>query len=125
MRHGDSVKKLSKTYSHRKSLLRNLSTALFKYESIITTVIKAKVLRSFAEKLITKAKKGDLHSIRLISRDIKDKKVIKKLIENIAPRYKNRNGGYTRIYRLGYRKDGSEMAIIELVEEALNTNESK
>lgn len=120
MRHGDKVKKLSRTYSHRKALLRNLAISLFKYESIKTTLAKAKALRPFAEKLITKARNDTIASRRLVFSRIRDKKVLKKLFEDIALRYKNRPGGYTRIYKLGKRiSDGSEMAIIELVEEKL------
>ncbi|MGC8764645.1 MAG: 50S ribosomal protein L17 [Brevinematia bacterium] len=120
MRHGDKVKNLSRTYSHRKALLKNLAISLFKYESIKTTLAKAKALRPFAEKLITKAKKDNVSSRRIVFSKLRKKDVVKKLFEDIAQRYKNRNGGYTRIYRLGYRaNDGSEMAIIELVEELL------
>jgi large subunit ribosomal protein L17 len=120
MRHGDKVKKLSKNTSHRRALLRNLAAALFKYENIQTTVQKAKALRPYAEKIITKAKSGTLPSKRAVNRDIKDRGLLKKLFEDIALRYKNRHGGYTRIYKLGKRmSDGSEMALIELVEESL------
>lgn len=120
MRHGDKLKTLSRTSSHRKSLLKNLATALFKYENITTTVQKAKALRPYAEKLITKAKSDDLAAKRLVSDKIKDRSIVTKLFGDIAKRYQNRNGGYTRIYRLGQRTtDGTEMAIIELVEEAL------
>ncbi len=120
MRHGDKVKKLSRNTSHRKALLKNLAIALFKYENITTTVQKAKALRPFAEKIITKAKVDNIQSKRLVSETIKDRSIITKLFGDIALRYKNRNGGYTRILRLGYRaNDGSEMAMIELVEESL------
>jgi large subunit ribosomal protein L17 len=120
MRHNDKVKRLSRTYSHRKALLKNLAIALFKYESVRTTVEKAKALRPFAEKLITKAKNDTVASRRLVFSKLRDKKIVKKLFEDIAQRYKNRNGGYTRIYRIGTRPgDSSEMAIIELVEELL------
>jgi len=120
MRHGDKVVKLSRTTSHRKALLRNLSEALFKYEAIRTTLPKAKALRSFAEKLITKAKKDTVAARREVFKDIKKTEVLEKLFDDIALRYRNRNGGYTRIYKLGYRAtDGSEMAQIELVEELL------
>ena len=120
MRHGDKVKKLSRNTSHRKALLRNLATSLFKYENITTTIQKAKALRPFAERIITKAKTDSLHHKRMVSDIIKDRAILSKLFSDIALRYKNRNGGYTRIFRLGYRAtDGAEMAIIELVEEAL------
>ena len=121
MRHGDTRNKLSKRIGHRKALMRNLTTQLFKYESIDTTVDKAKALRPYAEKMITRAKVDSVFNKRFISRDIKDRDILKKLFEDIALRYKNRNGGYTRIIRLGYFRagDASEMAKIELVEELL------
>jgi len=120
MKHGDKVKKLSRNTSHRRALLRNLATALFKYESITTTLQKAKALRPYAEKLISKSKIETLQSRRLVAQSIHEKDILKKLFSDIALRYKNRNGGYLRIYKLGFRKtDGTEMAIIELVEEAL------
>lgn len=120
MRHGDKISKLSRNTSHRKALLRNLASALFKYENIQTTIDKAKALRPYAEKIITKAKSDTLASKRAVNADIKDRDILKKLFEDLAQRYKNRNGGYTRIYKLGKRiTDGSEMAIIELVEESL------
>ncbi len=120
MRHGDKGKHLSRTYSHRGALLKNLALSLYKYESIVTTVEKAKALRPFAEKLITKAKNDTVASRRLVFSKLRDKKVVSKLFEDIAKRYMNRNGGYTRIYKLGNRAgDGSEMAMIELVEEKL------
>ncbi len=120
MRHGDKGKHLSRTYSHRGALLKNLALSLYKYESIVTTVEKAKALRPFAEKLITKAKNDTVASRRLVFSKLRDKKVVSKLFEDIAKRYINRNGGYTRIYKLGNRAgDGSEMAMIELVEEKL------
>ncbi|OHD55988.1 MAG: 50S ribosomal protein L17 [Spirochaetes bacterium GWF1_51_8] len=120
MRHGKKVNKLSRTSSHRKALMRNLATALFRYESIKTTIMKAKALRPYAEKIITKVRQDDVAMRRLIARDIQDDEIIKKLFEDIAKRYMNRPGGYTRIFRLGFRaNDGSEMAIIELVPEML------
>jgi len=120
MRHGDKVKNFSRPYSHRHALLKNLALSLFKYESVKTTVEKAKALRPFAEKLITKAKNDTVASRRLVFSRLRDKEIVKKLFEDVAQRYKNRNGGYTRIYRLGHRSgDGAEMAIIELVEELL------
>ncbi len=120
MRHGNKIKKLSKTSSHRRAILRNLATSLFKYENIQTTVEKAKALRPYAEKIITKAKNNTLPAKRAVNQDIRDKLILNKLFEDLALRYKNRNGGYTRIYKLGKRiSDGSEMAMIELVEESL------
>lgn len=120
MKHGDKVKKLSRNTSHRTALYRNMATSLFRYENITTTVEKAKALRPYAEKLITKAKKNTLASKRIVSDSIKDRAIVTKLFNDIAKRYEKRNGGYTRIYRLGYRAtDGAEMALIELVAEEL------
>jgi large subunit ribosomal protein L17 len=120
MKHGDKVKKLSRNTSHRRALLRNLAESLYKYESIKTTIDKAKTLRPYAEKIITKAKTDNLSNRRLIAENIHDKKLQTKLFTDIAKRYANRHGGYTRIYRLGFRAtDGAEMAMIELVEETL------
>lgn len=120
MRHQKTIKKLSRKVGHRRALMNNLAQALFERESIQTTVIKAKAVRSFAEKLITRAKQNTLHAKRIVARYISKREVLVKLFDNIAPRYKNRNGGYTRIMKLGQRSnDGAEMGIIELVEEAL------
>jgi len=98
-------------------MLRNLATSLFRHGRIETTVAKAKELRSFAEPLITKAKRGDLHARRLVARTIQDREVLKKLFDEIGPRYADRPGGYTRVVHLGHRTgDAADMAIIELVE---------
>lgn len=135
MRHQDRKVRLSRTSSHRKALLRNLTLALFKYERIVTTVTKAKALRPYAEKMITRAKNGVIESEKLngekkekeaatvlmnakrfISRDIREQKVLDKIFKDIALRYKTRNGGYTRIIKMGFREtDGAERAIMELV----------
>jgi len=98
-------------------MLSNLAASLFWDGRIETTVTKAKVLRPYAEKLITKARKGTLHDRRMILRHIHDIEVVTKLMDEVAPRYVDRPGGYTRILKLGPRRgDGAEMAIIELVE---------
>jgi large subunit ribosomal protein L17 len=98
-------------------LYRNLVTSLFKHERITTTVPKAKEARILAEKMITFAKKGDLHSRRMAARKLNEPAVLQKLFEEIAPRYNERPGGYTRIMRLGARKgDNAELAILELVD---------
>jgi len=97
--------------------MRNLATSLFVHERIRTTEAKAKELRPFAEKLITLAKRGDLHSRRLAGRHIADGDALHKLFEEIGPRFEGRPGGYTRILKLGARKgDGAELALIELTE---------
>lgn len=116
MRHNRAYRKLGRTNSHRLATLRALSTALFERERIRTTLIKAKELRPFAEKLITKSKRDDLHARRVVMRHIRDKGVAKKLFDTLSPRYVDRPGGYMRILRLGPRiGDGSEMAIVELI----------
>jgi len=116
MRHLKSGRKLGRTTSHRKATLANLASALFEHKSIVTTTPKAKEARSTVERLITFAKKGDLASRRQVLRTIRDKNLVKDLFEKIAPKYSNRNGGYTRIIKIGNRKgDNAPLAIFELV----------
>ena len=116
MRHRNKGRKLSRTHTHRKALLRNMATSLFRHERIETTTAKAKELRPVAERLITLARRGDVHARRLAGRRIQDREVLGKLFDDIAPRYAERPGGYTRILKLGTRKgDGAEMSLIELV----------
>ena len=122
MRHQRVGRKLSRTHTHRKALLRNLATALFEYERIETTLAKAKETRRVAERLITHAKAGvadptkDLHTRRLVARTLRKPDVVRKLFNEIAPWYATRPGGYTRILRTRARLgDGGEMAILELV----------
>ena len=101
---------------HRMALLRNLSTELFRHERIKTTLMKAKELRPFAEKLITLSKRETLHARRLVLRDIHDKDVVSKMFDTISSRFAQRPGGYTRIIKLGPRRgDNAEMALIELI----------
>lgn len=117
MRHLKRGKKLSRTAAHRKALMRNMAVSLFRYKRIETTETKAKVLRSYAERIITRSKRGDLHSRRLVAADINDKAVVRMLFEELAPKYADRNGGYTRILKLGPRKgDAAPMALVELLE---------
>ncbi len=102
--------------SHQRHLLANLATALVEEERVTTTLTKAKELRPFVEKLITKARKGDLHARRQVLRVIRDTDVVTLLFDEVAPRYVDRPGGYTRIVRVGPRRgDGAEMAVVELV----------
>jgi len=118
MRHRVAHRKLGRTTPHRRSLLRNLATALFDKERIRTTLPKAKELRPFAERLITLAKREEnrLHARRLAARDLQDPAVVQKLFDTIGARFATRPGGYTRILHLGPRKgDGAEMAYLELV----------
>jgi len=118
MRHRVGFRKLGRITPHRTALLRNLATALFDRERIRTTLMKAKELRPYAERLITQAKRDDdrLHARRLVAREIHDVTVVKKLFDDLGPRYATRPGGYTRILRLGPRRgDAAEMAIVELL----------
>ena len=116
MRHKKKGRKLNRNPSHRKALFCNMATSLLKYGCIETTTPKAKELRGVTEKLITTAKKGGVHNRRLVFRTIKEQDVLKKLFDEIAPKYLNRNGGYTRVVKSGIRKgDNAPLAIIELV----------
>jgi len=116
MRHKHGYRKLGRTSSHRKALLKNMSIALIKSGKIETTLPKAKELRSYFEKLVTKARVGDANAHRAVFAALQDKESTKKLVNEIAPEYKGRNGGYTRIIRTRIRRgDAAEMAFIELV----------
>jgi large subunit ribosomal protein L17 len=118
MRHRVAHRKLGRLTPHRTALLRNLATSLFDKERIRTTLMKAKELRPFAERIITLAKREDgrLHARRLVARDIQSAPVLRKLFDTLGARYATRPGGYTRILRLGPRRgDGAEMAIVELL----------
>ena len=116
MKHRVAGRKLGRTSMHRIAVLRNLSTELFRHERIRTTLMKAKELRPFAEKLITLSKRETLHARRLVLRDIHDKDVVSKMFDTISSRFAQRPGGYTRIVKLGPRRgDNAEMALIELI----------
>ena len=116
MRHRKKGRQLSRTRSHRKATLRNLATSLFLHERIETTTAKAKELRPFAERLITLARRGDLHARRMVERRIRNRTVADRLFHEIGPRFQARPGGYTRIVKIGHRPgDGAEMAQIELL----------
>lgn len=118
MRHRRIGRKLGVTTKHRKSMFRNMVTDLFRFDRIKTTDMKAKELRRIAEKLITLAKEGTLHKRRQAAAYIRDKDVLKKLFDEIAAKFKDRPGGYTRIIKLGFRRgDNTAVSIIELVEE--------
>ncbi len=118
MRHNKAGRRLGRTTSHRIAMFRNMVTSLLNHERVVTTDSKAKEIRSVAEKMITLGKRGDLHAIRLASSYIREKAVVTKLFSTIAPRYKDRNGGYTRIIKLGQRLgDAAQLSVIELVEE--------
>jgi large subunit ribosomal protein L17 len=126
MRHMKSGKRLGRNTSHRKAMMRNMVTSFFDHEKITTTDVRAKELRKMAEKLITIALRGDLHSRRLVMQVVRDKKVVAKLFDTIAPRYTERPGGYTRIIKLGHRSgDNASLSVIELVEEELTAKPKK
>jgi large subunit ribosomal protein L17 len=125
MRHKVAGKRLGRSTGHRKALRRNLIKDLFRHERIRTTLAKAQAIRGDAERLITRAKKGNslgnadaVHARRWAAARLNEPEVVKKLFEDIAPRYADRPGGYTRIIKLGPRKgDAAEMVLLELVEE--------
>lgn len=117
MRHRKKGRRFNRTAEHRDAMLRNLATALFLHDRVETTTAKAKELRRYAEPLITKAKRGDLHARRMVAREIQDATAVARLFGQVAPRYAERPGGYTRVLHLGHRPgDAAEMSIIELVE---------
>lgn len=118
MRHRVKGRQLSRTAAHKRALMRNMAASLFEHEGITTTVAKAKELRPYAEKLVTLARRGDLHAVRQVERKIKDRAILTKLFKQIGPRFAARPGGYVRILKLGHRPgDGAEMARIELLAE--------
>jgi large subunit ribosomal protein L17 len=117
MKHKIGFNKLNRVPAHRKALIRNMMTVLFKHERIVTTKAKATEVRRFAEKEITRAKADSVHNRRMVARKIQDEAILAKLFTDIAPRFKERAGGYTRILRLGERKhDAADMVVLELVE---------
>lgn len=117
MRHGKKIAKLGRTAPHRKAMLSNMMASLFINERVTTTQTRAKELKRTAERVLTCAKKGDLHARRQVLRIIADKQVVAKLFDELGPRYKSRNGGYTRVIKLGPRRgDGAFMSIVELVD---------
>jgi large subunit ribosomal protein L17 len=118
MRHRAKGRQLSRTSTHKRALLNNMASSLFEHGRVVTTEAKAKELRPFAEKLITLARRGDLHARRLVQRRIKDRDTLGKLFTEIGPRFAARPGGYTRILKLGHRPgDGADIARIELLAE--------
>ena len=116
MRHGAAHRKLGRTTSHRTAMFANMAASLIKHEQITTTLPKAKELRPFVEKLVTLAKKGDLHARRQAISQVRDVPQVGKLFETLGPRYAERNGGYIRIMKAGFRHgDNAPMAVIEFV----------
>lgn len=116
MRHLKGTKKFNKTAAHKKAMFSNLLVSFFSYERVKTTTAKAKELRRLSDRIITRAKEPTLHNKRIVLRKVRNRDVVAKLFDDIAPRYKNINGGYTRIIKLGNRMgDGAELSMIELV----------
>jgi len=116
MRHNRTVRKLGRTAAHRNAMVANMAMSLFRSHAVITTRARASVVRSVAERLITLGKRGDLHARRIASRRVRDRVILKKLFDEIAPQFSTRNGGYTRIIKIGPRKgDGAELARLELL----------
>jgi len=126
MRHNKSGRKLGRNSTHKRAMMRNMATSLFRYGSIQTTLPKAKEIRPYAEKLITRAIDASLADIRIVLSKLTDRSVAHHLVNDIAPHFKDRKGGYLRIIKLGQRKgDGAEMAIIELISEDGDKKETK
>tara|TARA_Y100000741_G_scaffold47025_1_gene32482 strand:- start:613 stop:1005 length:393 start_codon:yes stop_codon:yes gene_type:complete len=123
MRHKKLGRKLSRKSAHRKALMSNLASALITHKKIKTTDAKAKELRRFIEPLVTFAKRGDLHSRRQVLKKIRHKTIVRELFESIGPLYENRNGGYTRIIKLGFRdNDCAPVSIVEFVDMSTNAD---
>jgi len=117
MRHGIAHRKLGRTTSHRTAMFANMAASLIKHEQIVTTLPKAKELRPFVEKLVTLAKKGDLHARRIAISRVRDVEQVGKLFGTLGPRYKARKGGYTRVLKAGFRHgDDAPLAVIEFVD---------
>src|SRR5712691_5474216 len=117
MRHGNAHRKFSRKHEHRRAMFANMCASLIKHEQIVTTLPKAKDLRPIVEKLVTLGKRGDLHARRQAIAQIRDVAMVKKLFEVLGPRYKERNGGYTRVLRAGFRYgDNAPRAVIEFVD---------
>lgn len=121
MRHGNTNRKLNRTSSHRKAMFANMSAALIKHEQIITTLPKAKELRPIVEKLVTLGKRGDLHARRQAIAQVRDETQVRKLFAVLGDRYKDRQGGYIRILKAGFRYgDNAPLAVIEFVDRDVN-----
>jgi large subunit ribosomal protein L17 len=117
MYHGRAKRRFNRTHEHRKAMFANMCQALIKHEQIVTTLPKAKDLRPVVEKLVTLGKRGDLHARRQAIAQIKDVDLVRKLFDVLGPRYKTRNGGYTRVLKAGFRYgDNAAMAVIEFVD---------
>jgi large subunit ribosomal protein L17 len=121
MRHGHAHRKLNRKPEHRRAMFANMAAALIKHEQIVTTLAKAKDLRPIVEKLVTLGKRGNLHARRQAIAQVRDVPMVKKLFDVLAPRYKERNGGYTRVLKAGFRYgDSAPVAVIEFVDRDVN-----
>jgi large subunit ribosomal protein L17 len=117
MRHGAAYRKLGRTTSHRTAMFANMAASLIKHEQIVTTLPKAKELRPFVEKLVTLAKRGDLHARRIAISRVRDQDQVRKLFDTLGPRYREREGGYIRVLKAGFRYgDNAPLAVIEFVD---------
>jgi large subunit ribosomal protein L17 len=117
MRHGKAHRKFNRTAEHRKAMFENMAASLIKHEQIVTTLPKAKDLRPFVEKLVTLGKRGDLHARRQAIAKLQDETIVKKLFDVIGPRYAERQGGYTRVLKAGFRHgDSAPIGVIEFVD---------
>ncbi len=126
MRHGVAGRKLNRTSSHRKAMFANMAASLIEHEQIVTTLPKAKEIRPIVEKLVTLGKRGDLHARRQAVSQIRDNDAVRKLFDSIAIRYANRNGGYIRIMKAGFRQgDNAPMAVVEFVERDVDAKGAK
>lgn len=126
MKHKIGFNKLNRMPDHRKAMIRNMMTVFFKHERITTTRAKAMEVRRFAEKEITRAKEDTVHNRRMVARKIQDEAILAKLFTEIAPRFKERAGGYTRVLRIGLRKqDAADMVILELVERKVDEKKAE
>ena len=124
MNHRNGFNPLSRTTAHRRAMSRNMVTSLFRFERITTTSSKAKEIRKYAEKMITRSKEDTVHNRRIVAKFIQDEKILNKLFTEIGPRMKERNGGYTRILKIGFRQgDAADVVILELVDYKLPTGE--
>ena len=126
MRHGNSNRKLNRTHEHRKAMFANMACSLIEHEQIQTTLPKAKELKKIIDKYITLGKKGSLHSRRLAVSRLKQNSAVVKLFETLAPRYKKRNGGYSKVLKAGFRYgDAAPLAVIELVDRDISAKGAK
>ncbi|MBD1545835.1 50S ribosomal protein L17 [Roseibium aggregatum] len=126
MRHGKAGRKLNRTSSHRKAMFANMAASLIKHEQIVTTLPKAKEMKPIIDKLITLGKRGDLHARRQAISQVRDVAMVRKLFDTLGERYKDRQGGYSRVLKAGFRHgDSAPMAVIELVDRDMDARGSE